>query len=329
MAKSYRLEPTVLSPEWDAFVAASEDGTVFSTSAYLSSTGCRLGLYHCYNANELRAVVAIVENSDGTSAVLDDLVIYGGPLFGPTTNGQNRSQQISERFELATFIADALASRYQDISFALAPSVIDIRPFLWHNYGQAQDQYAADVRYTSYLEIADFALARKLEGIAAFGAASSARRQQVRYAHRDGVVTELFDNVNTFIDFYRKMMERQSEAVESARLDQMASLLTALVSAGLARMFASRTQEGTLGSIAVYAFDHRRAYYLFGANDPALRDSPVGTAVLWDAFTTLAKEGVTQIDLEGVNSPRRGWFKLSFGGELLPYYRIVLTRNKT
>ena len=323
------MEPTVLGPEWDAFVAASEDGTVFSTSAYLSSTGCRLGLYHCYNANELRAVVAVVENSDGTSAVLDDLVIYGGPLFGPATNGQNRSQRISEHFDLAAFIAESLVNRYQNISFALAPSVIDIRPFLWYNYGHAQDRYAVDVRYTSYLEIADFALAQKLEDIAAFGAASSARRQQVRYARRNGVVTEPFDNVGIFIDFYRMTMERQDETVESARLDKMASLVTALVNAGLARMFASRTREGALGSIAVYAFDRRRAYYLFGASDPVLRNSPTGTAALWDAFTQLTKEGVTQIDLEGVNSPSRGWFKLSFGGSLIPYYQVTFGTQRS
>lgn len=325
MAKFYRLESAVLSPEWDAFVAASEDGTIFSTSAYLAHTGCRLGLYHCFDAKELRAAVAVVESPDGASAVMDDLVIYGGLFFGPPMNQQNSSQRISERFGLATFIAEALASRYQNISFALAPSVIDVRPFLWRNYGQAQGRYAVDVRYTSYLDIADFAQAHTLEDIAAYHAASSARRQQVRYARRDGVVTELFENIGAFADFYRLTIERQGKTVELAMIDRMVSLVTAMMHAGAARMFVSRTREGAPGSIAIYTFDRRRAYYLFGASDPALRDSPAGTAVLWDAFTVLAKEGITQIDLEGVNSPRRGWFKLSFGGDLLPYYQINMT----
>jgi len=29
--------------------------------------------------------------------------------------------------------------------------------------------------------------------------------------------------------------------------------------------------------------------------------------------------------MEGVNSPHRGWFKLSFGGDIRPYYQIVLS----
>ncbi|MBI4936650.1 MAG: GNAT family N-acetyltransferase [Nitrosomonadales bacterium] len=322
MAKTYRLQSAALGPEWDGLVAASDDATIFSTSAYLAHTGCRLGLYYCYNADELRAGIAVIESADGENAVMDDLVIYGGPFFGPPTNGQNRAQRISERFEIATFIAEALATRYRDISFALAPSVTDVRPFLWHNYGQTHDRYAVDVRYTSYLDIADFAQAHKLEDIAAYGEASSARRQQVRYARRDGVATELFDDVNAFVAFYRMTMERQGEAVETEKLDRMEALVAGLIGAGAARMFVSRTREGAPGSIAVYAFDRRRAYYLFGASDPALRDSPAGTAVLWDAFTALAKEGITQIDLEGVNSPRRGWFKLSFGGDLRAYYQV-------
>ena len=40
----------------------------------------------------------------------------------------------------------------------------------------------------------------------------------------------------------------------------------------------------------------------------------------------LSEEGVSQIDMEGVNSPERGKFKLGFGGILKPYYHI--SKNK-
>ena len=104
----------------------------------------------------------------------------------------------------------------------------------------------------------------------------------------------------------------------------MSVLVSSLLKRNLAKMFVSRTKDNIAGSYAVYALDSKRAYYLFGANDPALRDSSSGTAVLWDAFYPLAADGVAQVDLEGVNSPKRGWFKLSFGGELLPYYQASL-----
>lgn len=323
MAKSYRLEPACLDAAWDAFLRSSPDSTVFITSNYLAHTGCRLGLYHCYNSNELRAVVAVVESPDGASAILDDLVIYSGICFGSPTQGQNRAQQNSERHEIAVFIAAALADKYQRVEFALAPTICDVRPFLWHNYGQDEGRYSVDVRYTSYLDIGDFASAQDLEDIEAYKQATGARRQQIRYARRDGVVTEEISDVGLFIDFYRRTMERQDENAGPSTLDRMATLVTALLGTGSARMFVSKTFDQIAGSAAVYAFDHRRAYYLFGASDPELRDAPTGTAVLWDAFGALASAGIPQIDLEGVNSPRRGWFKMSFGGELRPYYQIT------
>jgi hypothetical protein len=322
MAKNYRLQAARLDDTWDAFVRSSPDSSIFVASNYLAHIGSRLGLYHCYNANELRAVVTLVESADGASAILDDLVIYSGICFGAATHGQNRAQQNSERHEIATFIAGALADRYQRVEFALAPSVIDVRPFLWHNYGRETGRYAVDVRYTSYLDIADFVGSPCLEDIEAYREATGARRQQIRYARRDEVVTEEFSAVGLFIDFYRQTMGRQGEEVASHTLDRMAALVGALLDNGSARMFASRTADRAAGSIAVYCFDPRRAYYLFGASDPALRDSPTGTAILWDAFGSLAANGVSQIDLEGVNSPRRGWFKMSFGGDLRPYYQV-------
>jgi hypothetical protein len=323
VAKSYSLQVAGLGAAWDAFVASSPDGTPFITSSYLSHTGCRLGLYYCYNSNELRAVVAVVESSDGASAILDDLVIYSGICFGMPTHGQNRAQQNSERHEIAAFTAAALAERYQRVEFALAPSINDVRPFLWHNYGQENGRYSVDVRYTSYLDIGDFASAKNLEDIEAYKQATGARRQQIRYARRDGVVTEESSDVGLFADFYRRTMGRQGEEVSAEKLDRMVALLNALLGCGAARMFVSKFTNQVAGSAAVYAFDRHRAYYLFGASDPDLRDSPIGTAVLWDAFGKLAAAKVTQVDLEGVNSPRRGWFKMSFGGELRAYYQIT------
>ena len=148
------------------------------------------------------------------------------------------------------------------------------------------------------------------------------RRQQIRYAKRDMVVTEEFSNVDLFIDFYRQTMTRQKEEPALAKLDRMSGLVEGVLRADQAKMFVSKTEEGIVGSVAVYAYDQHRAYYLFGASDPALRNSPLGTAVLWNAFYHLAVMGLPEIDLEGVNSPKRGWFKLSFGGELKPYYQI-------
>ena len=41
------------------------------------------------------------------------------------------------------------------------------------------------------------------------------------------------------------------------------------------------------------------------------------------SFYHLNEIGIKTVDLEGVNSPNRGWFKLSFGGNIIPYYELI------
>ena len=72
---------------------------------------------------------------------------------------------------------------------------------------------------------------------------------------------------------------------------------------------------------------HKRSYYLYGAGNPKL--SELGRYFAhWKAFEYLAKEqSIQTIDLEGVNSPNRGWFKLGFGGDLINYFKVSRIPN--
>ena len=70
--------------------------------------------------------------------------------------------------------------------------------------------------------------------------------------------------------------------------------------------------------------DQKRAYYLFGTGDGGTQERLEGTITVWEALRHMAmKKGVEEMDLEGVNSPQRGWFKLGFGGDLRPYHEVV------
>lgn len=316
------LEKTELDEKWDQLVAKSVNGTVFCTSHYLKNIDANIAPYYYLRNQEIRAGVLVIESQNGLDTYLHDFVIYNGIFFAPPQNKQNRSQIISEQFDISSFVAEELAKIYKSVHMQLHPTIVDIRPFLWFNYGIDAPKYAVDVRYTSYLNIEDFSCAEKLEDISTYLQASNARRQEIRYGIRDKVVTKEEFNPDLFVDFYNETMKRQDITVEEDVLNQMNFLITNLFKANIGRMFVSYLSSGEPGSMAFFGMDSKRGYYLFGANDPALRDSHTGTAVLWDAFYVLSKEGIKEIDMEGVNSPYRGWFKLSFGGDLRPYYQI-------
>ena len=138
------------------------------------------------------------------------------------------------------------------------------------------------------------------------------------------VTKEEFDCVK-FVKFYFKTLRRQDIVVPQETLDEMDNLITALHKNKLGKMYVSYTNEDAIGSMAFFAIDNKKAYFLFGANDPKMRNTHTGTMVLWDAFKLLSQSGIKEVDLEGINSPQRGWFKLSFGGIIIPYFRIEFT----
>lgn len=325
---SYHLERTQLDSAWDEFVALSENGTIFCSSDYVHSLNLKVGAYYCFKNKERRAALLVGESDDCQSAILHDLIIYNGILFGSKAHRQNRAQRISEQFAITTAIAEKLIEIYDNIEISLHPTIIDIRPFLWVNYGTNKPQYVPSIRYTSYVDISHFASIKNFDDLPLYRNASSARRQEIRYAIREGVVTREHHDTDLFIDFYDKTMLRQDIQMRRDVLEEMRKLINNLIKMNRGKMFTSFTSAAEPGSMAFFGFDRKRAYYIFGANDPQMRHTHTGTAVLWDAFAVLSKEGISEVDLEGVNSPQRGWFKLSFGGNIIPYYQISFKKNK-
>jgi hypothetical protein len=319
---NYRLQKVTDSEQWDLFIKKSEYGTIFQYSDFIEALEINHSRYFIYNKNELRAAIMTAENDLGTEAILDDFLIYGGIIFGASTHGQNYSQIHSEQFRISEFVSEALIKIYKNVEIVMSPKINDIRPFLWVNYHSDLNGYDVDVRYTSYLNISDFSHSNKIDDIQIYSQAAKTRRQEIRYANREGVVTSEEYDADSFISLYSNTMKRQSIDMDTKSLTRMRNIITRLHDSNLLKMYLSRTQDGQLGSIACFAIDHNRAYYLFGANDPKLRDFHTGTAVLWDAFYELNKAGIEEVDLEGVNSPKRGWFKLSFGGDIRPYYKL-------
>ena len=325
MNGQYSLEKTNADKRWDKFIEASPNGTVFSLSKYLDSLGENYSVYYCYKKKEIRAAVALMEDNEGRSAELHDFVIYNGIMFGPRANAQNRYQVYSEHFKIATFLVEEISNIYQSVSLSLDPSIIDVRPFLWYNFNTKMAKYQVDIRYTSYVDIASFSKCEKLEDIQIFRECSSARRQEIRYGLKKGVYTgEVFD-ADLFVEFYNKTMRRQGLKVPLQTLEQMKKLITQLFFERVGRMFVSYTAKKQPGSMAFWGIDSKRAYFIFAANDPKLRNEHTGSMILWDSFLALSKDGVKEVDLEGVNSPHRGWFKLSFGGDIRPYYHLRRT----
>ena len=322
----YRLHRAQLDEVWDGVVEASPQGNIFATSAYLRAAGGHPAPWYCRKNNEIKAAVLVHESADGFRTVLEDLVVYAGIMFAKADPQQNHAQVMSEEFRITSAVVTALSETYRTVEFQTHPDFTDIRPFLWHNYNGDGPKFIAGVRYTSILGLEP---SRGLDDNPMYRAANTSRRQEIRYGIKAGVTVGEGCDLRLFRELTVETFLRQGLAVPADELDRKEAILASLNAAGKVRMFVARTTDGTPTSVAVMGLDGRRAYYLFGANDSGQRDNFGGTMVIWHAMNVLAKDGVTELDMEGINSPRRGYFKLSFGGTLRPYYHLALAGSNT
>ncbi|EIC22314.1 hypothetical protein [Thiorhodovibrio frisius] len=320
----YTIEPVKDSKAWNSFVDASPQGTLFSKTYYLDAAVSHWQMYWICKGQQVKAGLCLVLHELETSVILDDLVIYNGLLFAP--DGEQKAAKARlERFAITEFVIAWLTEHYCDIALALAPQFEDMRPFLWHRYHSDRDadKFHLDLRYTSYLDIYTLANSRDPLTSALFVQLEAIRQRNIREAIKIGASTMLEGNGTQFCHDYAVLMQHQGQPQENGKLRRMAHLIDQLLNDGCAMMFQTGIPPDQQPIYStVFAWDRKRAYYLFGAPAPGASSRFMGTIAFWDAFCWLAHQGIRIVDLEGANSPQRGWFKLSFGGDLRPYYQV-------
>ncbi|MCB4389466.1 GNAT family N-acetyltransferase [Synechococcus sp. MU1617] len=328
MPNKYTIEECIVGEDWDKIHSTrSTSKNIFLSSTLINSLDVPIYSFYICKGNEKLASFVAPMNRDKNRIISHDFFIYNG-ITHFSCNNQNKSQILSMNLSVQEELAKYLDFRFDEVIFSTHPSIKDIRSFLWHNYNTNCRKFEVEMRFTSYIHLDDEPESfRDLKENKLFRNCSSARKQEIRYSQRKGVTTEMTTEISSFVDLYRKTFERQNISVGEEKLIELKEFLESLNRAGLLLIFNSYSEDGNLGSIAIFLVQHDQACYLYGASDPEQRGSHTGTAVLWEAFEELTRRNVEVVDLEGINSPKRGWFKTSFGGTIERYFSLALNNK--
>ncbi|MBN2782301.1 MAG: hypothetical protein JXQ66_03570 [Campylobacterales bacterium] len=311
---------------WQKNVEKTPQYTMFVSPSYLNSFGGKYQLYFVNKGSEFKAAFCILLSDDETEVVLDELVIYAGLFFCQDAT-QKEVKAKSERFEITEEIIRFLTNKFSNIEMALSTKIEDMRPFLWHNYGlnDKDKVFSLDLRYTSYIDISELKDIDNPQDSLIFKNLETLRQRNIKKAIKEKAYTTQELNIELFLEYYTKLMDLQNQKVSKQKLQNMANVINNSVNNKQAVMFCSKNSKDDIIYITVFSYDKYRAYYLFGAGNLDAKESYKGTICFWDAFINLAKKyDIKEVDMEGINSPARGWFKLSFGGDITPYYEIKI-----
>lgn len=314
---------------WNEFVDNSPQGTVFSMDYYLNFAQVKYKNFFVYKGSEVKAALSLNFSDNFDNCMNDDLVIYNGIMFSKDAIRKKTSVNY-EKFEITDFIIDEIDYRFKKKEMTLSPAFEDLRPFLWHNYHATdlKDKYTLWLKYTSYLNISELYNNSNACDTELFKNMEYLRQRNIREAENSNVSVSInnCEHIKILIKFYEELMDLQKEEVSNIKSLRMYNLIINLIKFNQAVLLAVLDKQKYPMYIIVFVFDHKRAYYLFGAGNPQSDKRFKGTIAFWEMFKFLANQyRIKEIDLEGINSPKRGWFKQSFGGDIRNYFQV----NKT
>ena len=315
--------------QWDKFVDQSKEGTIFHKTIFLNSMHINFIIYYIMKGKDPVAGISLsIDPLNKIKATLQDCLVYNGIIFFNMDNSLSNVSKIhSQQFAITEFVVKELTNKYEALEFQMSPGIKDIRPFLWLNYhsNDTNQKFKVDVRYTSKLNIDKINDTDILKDNKCFRQFSNSRRQEIRYGLKNKVKVFESNKLKKFFSLYNETMKDRFEPDYLEKLlKTIKYVIKGMQQERVLRVYYAENSNGDIVSSAVFCWDSKRAYYLFGANKIARDERYIGSIILWEAFKELRKLDIQEIDLEGVNSPNRGWFKLSFGGDLSPYYRLCL-----
>jgi hypothetical protein len=317
----FHVSPYVLRPctdmvAWDALVDASPQGHVFSKSAFLQSLGTPFTCYEVTTPQgEVLAGAAILEDGKRMVRAPFSFTPHQGILFANSVAKQASQKRLTIEFRLTEFLIANLLGVYENFSMALSPFINDLRPFLWHNHGQeGQPKFEIKHRYTGYVNLQNFDLSDFLTTV------RTVRRQEYK---KSQVQIHKSTDLPLFLRLYKQTFERQGLAIDVSTLALVQRICEQSMAQGCGYLSTANVGDCT-ASMAFFVTDTHSAYYLFGANDPALREINASSKLLLNNIALSAQQGLQRFDFVGVNSPQRGDFKLSFNAELAPYQEVHL-----
>ena len=306
--------------KWDDFVNSSPQNNIFFKSFFLEPFK-KIEKKMIFKGSEPKASIVLITNKK--DVIENDIVIYSGIIFSKEFLRNTASTTI-EKYRITEFFVNYLTKNYNKILFNTVPGIDDIRPFLWFNYGKKKNVFKVYPKYTLILNINSFN--KSLEKNELFKKMSTLRRRLVREGLKNKNEFYLTKDINYLVNSYKIYMKKQKATILPQKLVEMKSLLKNLSDKNKLLVQITNNKNGTSGYILAFAVDGSKSYYLYGCPLSSKVDNYLGTLSFWNMFKNLKKQNITEVDFEGINSPSRGLFKQSFGGNIKQHFEIQLRK---
>lgn len=291
--------PRSASTDYDEFVAASPQGSVFCASWWLDAVAP--GRWHAHELRDGERIVAAWPTVVDRTRL--GLVHRGAPLtpyLGPLLPSGEGARRRSRELKLVEDLLESLGP-FAHLEARCSPAFDYWTPLRWHGFRQTTN-------YTWRLpDLSDLD--------AVFAGFRENIRGHVRAAERTGA-TVADGTLDDLLEVHRRRFAR--DPLEIERIDAAASRHDART------ILIARDADGRARAAGYFVHDERFTTYLLAATDAEVRGA--AALVLWEAIKRAAERG-TAFDFEGSMLRHVESFVRSFGGVPTPYSIVWRTAS--
>tara|TARA_B100000965_G_scaffold406681_1_gene447171 strand:- start:3423 stop:4385 length:963 start_codon:yes stop_codon:yes gene_type:complete len=307
--------------QWDDFVDSSKNSNIFFKSFFLEPFKKNILKKFIMKGDEIKAAFLLVLDKDN-NITDNEVIIHSGLIFCSSDSEDNSNFNL-ELYSITEFFVQYIVKNYKKIEFNTVPEFLDVRPFLWYNYGEEKNFFTCYPKYTSFVNIKN--CHKKInQSNKPFNKMNTLRRRLIRKGISANTKFINSTDINYFVKSYKDYMIKQKSLPSVQKLNEIKKLLKNLLIKEKLTVKIALTKQNEPGYMCIFADDMKMGYYLYGCPLSEKVENYLGSITFWQAFVELSKKGIDLIDMEGINSPNRGWFKQSFGGKIKQYFEIKL-----
>ncbi|MDB4157550.1 hypothetical protein N9586_01340 [Candidatus Pelagibacter sp.] len=297
---------------WDLFILKSENKNFYSLSKIINNYTKTKKKFFIKKADEILGSFHIF--------ISDNVVNNGNTIYSPLNFKKfdkiKKPGLTYKKFLIIEKYANYLIENFSKGEVTLDFNTDDMRAFHWINHDKKKTIFKIDeIRYTSLIDTKNFHLDfDNFEKSLFYSNLSRSIKQQIKSAN-----TNNYTFKNSFDSNFAKKIIKQN--FDFPDIDKFFDIYNHYYKLGLLQMYITSKSETDL-AFSIFSVIGDKAIYLSGGRLEKSNQDYSTTYNLINSFFSLKKLGIKEIDLEGVNSPNRGFWKSGFGGSLTPYYKI-------
>tara|TARA_B100000795_G_C22797439_1_gene440076 strand:+ start:209 stop:1171 length:963 start_codon:yes stop_codon:yes gene_type:complete len=317
----YKIQKINDDTIWNNFIDQSPNGNIYFKSFFLDSLKDKVSKNFIIKGNQIKAGFVLVHDKD-LNIIDNENIIYSGIIFNKYEDKSTSSYNL-DTFSITEFFVQHLVANFKNIQFNTVPDFLDVRPFLWHNYNKKKNVFKCYPKYTSFIDINNCSDEIN-DPKNLFNKMNTLRRRLIRKGIQNLTKFKTTTDISYLVKSYENYMIKQQSPVSSQKINEMKKLFKNLLDNKKLLIKIAYTKEGDAGYLCIFAYDLKVGYFLYGCPLVDKVENYLGSITFWQVFKDLKKKGIDLVDMEGINSPNRGWFKQSFGGVIKQYFEIKL-----